>query len=197
MIKYWSAVVRQVAPVAGLTALMVGAATLTALLVGDGAPWASALIQSTLVGLTCGVLFALIVTTADTVTAVRTAAHYGLSLKPAAARLPGIRTVAADAQGATAFQLADSALHAIKKAQTPAISEVLDLSHGSVSLICKTPYGPEIRVSIDITITDGKARAVLTCQPISSWKRLDGGSSWVIADTLQHCVQAALNGSVL
>ncbi|MET8411783.1 hypothetical protein ABZV34_27430 [Streptomyces sp. NPDC005195] len=131
-------------------------------------------------------------TTADTVTAVRTVAHYGLSLKPTAARLPGIRHVAADAPGATAFRLADSALHAIRKAQPPVISEVLELSHGKVSLICKTPYGPEIRVSIDITITDGKTHALLTCRSTSNWKRLDDGSSWAIADALERHVQAAL-----
>jgi hypothetical protein len=193
LIKYWSAVVRRVAPVAGLTALVVGGAMLAALLVGDGAPWTSALTQSALAGLTCSVLFTLVVTTPDTVTAVRTAAHYGLSLEPAAARLPGIRQVTADTPGATAFQLADSALHAIKKTQTPVISEVLELSHGKVSLICKSPYGPEIHVSIDITVTEGRALAVLTCRPTTSWKRLDGGASWAIAGTLERHVRAALN----
>lgn len=107
--------VRHVAPAAGLAALVVGAATLTTLLVGDGGPWASALTQSTPIGLTCGVLFTLVVTTADTCTAVRTAAHYGLSLEPTAARLPCIRHVAADTSGVTALQLPDSALHAIPR----------------------------------------------------------------------------------
>jgi len=193
MITYWLAVVRRVAPAAGLTALVVGGAMLTVLLVGDGSPVASALGQSALAGLTCGVLFTLVVATPDTVAAARAAAHYGLSLDPAAARLPAVRRVTADAPGATAFQLADSVLHVIKKAQTPVVAEVLELGHGRVSLICDTPYGPQIQVAIDIAVAEGRAVAVLTCRPTTTWKRLDGGASWAIADTLECHVRAALN----
>ncbi|MFG2480222.1 hypothetical protein [Streptomyces fagopyri] len=192
MIKYWSAVVGRLAPVAGLAAAVVGAAMLAALLVCDEAPWTSALTQSALAGVTCGVRFTLVVSIPDTVTAVRTAAHYGLSLEPAAARLPGIRRVAADTPGATAFQLADSTLYAIKKARTSVISEVLKLGHGMAVLICKSPYGPEIHVSMDFTVTEGRTLAVLTCRPTTSWKRLDGGASWAIQGTRERHVRAAL-----
>ncbi|MFB6837882.1 hypothetical protein [Streptomyces sp. NPDC056361] len=192
MIKYWSAVVCRVAPAAGLVAVVVGGAMCAVLLLGDGAPWTSALAQSALAGLTCAVLFTLAVTTADTVTAVRTAVRYGLLLEPAAARLPSLRQVTADTPGATAFQLADSVLHAIKKAQAPMVSEVLELSHGRVSLMCTSPYGPEIHVSINITVADGRALAALTCRPVTSWKRLDGAASWTTAGILEPHVRAAL-----
>ncbi|NEC91914.1 hypothetical protein [Streptomyces sp. SID12501] len=193
-VAYWSAVVRRVAPVAGLVAFVVGGAMLAASLVGDGAPVASALGQSALAGLICGVAFLLVVPVPDTVAAARTASHYGLSLEPAAARLPAVRRVTADTPGVTAFQLADSVLHTIKKAQTPVIAEVLELGHGKVSLICGTPYGPRVQVSIDIDIavTGGSAVAVITCRPTTSWKRLDSGASWVIAGTLERHVRAAL-----
>ncbi|NEA62357.1 hypothetical protein [Streptomyces sp. SID12488] len=191
-VMYWSAVVRRVAPAAGLVALVVGGAMLAVLLVGDGAPVASALGQSTLAGLICGVAFLLVVPVPDTVAAARTASHYGLPLEPAAARLPAVRRVVADTPGITAFQLADSALHTITKAQTPVVAEVLELGHGKVSLICGTPYGPQVQVSIDIAVTDGRAVAVITCRPTTSWKRLDGGASWAIAGALEHHVRAAL-----
>ncbi|MGY1498092.1 hypothetical protein ACW4TU_16075 [Streptomyces sp. QTS52] len=192
MITYWSAVVRRVAPAAGLIALVVGGAMLAALLVGDGAPVVSALGQSALAGLICGVAFLLVVPAPDTVTAARTASHYGLPLEPAAARLPAVRRVTADTPGATAFTLADSVLHTIKKAQTPVVAEVLELGHGKVSLICGTRHGPQVQVSIEIAVTEGRAAAVITCRPTTSWKRLDGGASWAIAGALERHVRAAL-----
>ncbi|MFE5144515.1 hypothetical protein ACFRDV_44095 [Streptomyces fagopyri] len=192
MITYWSAVVGRVAPAAGLTASVVGGAMLAALLVGDGAPWTTALTRSALAGLTCGVLFTLVVSIPDTATAVRTAAHFGRSLEPAAARLPVIRRVAAVTRGVTVFQLADSTLYALKGAQIPVVSEVLKLGHGPAVLICKSPYGPEIHVSMDFTVTDSRTLAVLRCRPTTSWKRLDGGASWAIAGTLERQVRAAL-----
>jgi len=192
MVTYWSAVVRRVAPAAGLIALLVGGAMLAALLLGDGAPFASSVAQSALAALTCGVAFLLVVPVPDTVTAVRTASRYGLPLEPTAARLPAVRRITADTPGATPFQLADSALHTIKKAQTPVVAEVLELGHGKVSLICRTPYGPQVQVSIDLAVTEGRAVAVITCRPTSSWKRLDGGASWAIAGTLERHVRAAL-----
>ncbi|WP_329272207.1 hypothetical protein [Streptomyces sp. NBC_01451] len=194
-ITYWLAVVRRVAPAAGLIALVAGGAMLAVLLVGDGVPVASALGQSALAGLICGVAFLLVVPVPDTVTAVRTASHYGLLLESAAARLPAVRRVTADTSGATAFQLADSILHTIKKAQTPVIAEVLELGHGKVSLICKTPYGPQIQVSVDIAVAEGRAVAVITCRPTTSWKRLDGGASWAIAGTMERHARAALSES--
>ena len=193
MITYWSAVVRRVAPVAGLITLVAGGAMLAVLLVSDGAPLAPALGQSALAALTCGVAFLLVVSVPDTVTAVRTASYYGLSLEPTAARLPAVRRVTADTSGATAFQLADSVLHAIKRAQTPVVADVLELRHGRVALICEAPYGPLIQVSIDITVAGGKAVAGITCRPTTTWKRLDGGASWAIAGLLERQVRATLN----
>jgi hypothetical protein len=193
MVTYWSAVVRRVAPAAGLIALVVGGAMLAALLLGDGAPLASSFAQSALAALICGVAFLLVVTVPDTVTAVRTASHYGLPLEPSAARLPAVRRVTADTPGATAFQLADSTLHTIKKARTPVVAEVLELGHGKVSLICGTPHGTPVRVSIDIAVTGGTALAVVTCRPTTTWKRLDGGASWAIAGMLERQVRATLN----
>ncbi len=193
MVTYWSVVVRRVAPAAGLIALVVGGAILAVLLLGDGAPVASALGQSALAGLFCGAAFLLIVPVPDTVTAARTASHYRLPLEPAAARLPAVRRVTADTPGATAFQLADTVLHTIKKARTPVVAEVLELGHGTVSLICGTPYGTQVRGSIDIAVTGGTAVAVITCRPTVTWKRLDGGASWAIAGTLERHVRAALD----
>ncbi|WP_405821317.1 hypothetical protein OG241_35675 [Streptomyces sp. NBC_01390] len=72
------------------------------------------------------------------------------------------------------------------------VAEVLELEHGKVSLICRTPYGPHIQVSIDLDVTEGSATAVITCRPTTSWKRLDGGASWAIAGTLERHVRAAL-----
>ncbi|WP_330288250.1 hypothetical protein [Streptomyces sp. NBC_00576] len=185
--------VRRVAPVAGLIALVAGGAMLAVLLVGDGAPFAPALGQSALAALTCGVVFLLVVPVPETVTAVRTASNYGLSLEPTAARLPAVRRVTADTSDATAFQLADSVLHAIKKAQTPVVAEVLELGHGRVALICEAPYGPPVQVSVDITVAGGKAVADITCRPTITWKRLDGGASWAIAGMLERQVRATLN----
>ncbi|WP_055523210.1 hypothetical protein [Streptomyces graminilatus] len=193
MITYWPAVVRRVAPVAGLIALVAGGAMLAVLLVGDGDSVGSALGQSALAGLVCGVAFLLVVPVPDTVTAARTASHYGLSLEPAAARLPAVRRVTADTPGATAFQLADSVLHTVKEAQTPVVAEVLELGHGKVSLVCKTPYGPRVQVSIDLAVTEGKAVAVITCRPTVSFKRLDGGASWAISGMLERHVRVALH----
>ncbi|MEH0419001.1 hypothetical protein [Streptomyces sp. B21-083] len=73
------------------------------------------------------------------------------------------------------------------------VAEVLELGHGKVSLICRTPYGPQVQVSIDLAVTEGRAVAVITCRPTSSWKRLDGGASWAIAGTLERHVRAALD----
>ncbi|MFJ8007581.1 hypothetical protein [Streptomyces fagopyri] len=100
--------------------------------------------------------------------------------------------MAAATRGVTAFQLADSTLYALKRAQIPVISEVLKLGHGQAALICKSAYGPEIHVSIDCTVTDSRTLAAFTCRPTTSWKRLDGGASWAIAGTLEHHVRAAL-----
>ncbi|MEU6224054.1 hypothetical protein [Streptomyces sp. NPDC047042] len=195
LITYWAAVVRRVAPAAGLIALAVGGVILAVLLVADGVPLASALGQSVLAGLTCGAAFLLVVPVPDTVTAVRTASHYGLSLDPAAARLPAVRRVTADSPGATPFQLADSALHAIKLARTPVVAEVQELGHGKVALICQAPYGPRVQVSIDITVAEGRTVAAIVCRPTVAWKRLDGGASWAIAGTLERSVRAALSTS--
>lgn len=193
MSKYWSAAALRLAPLAGVIALVTGTPMLAALIVEDRAPWPSALAQSTLAGLTCGVLSMLILATADAVSAARTAARFGLSLESAAAQLPSVRRLSADTPGVTAFQLADSALHAIRNAQTPVTFEVVELGHGRVSLTCESPSGHHIQVSIDITVVEGRAVAVITCRPTASRQRLDNAWSWAIGGALEPHVRAALN----
>ncbi|MFJ6566746.1 hypothetical protein ACIQNU_04955 [Streptomyces sp. NPDC091292] len=194
MLRYWLATVRRTAVAAASAAVVIGTAAAGVLISENPNAWSAGLFQGVLAGLVVGVVLALVIATSNTWQARRTASRHGLTLTAEAAAVPCTAEFRVPAPaGATAYQLTDSVLHALKGVPLPRIDEVKEFTHGKLTLVCaSSPAGP-VTLRISITTDRNTATVTMDARPATTWKRLDGGASWSVLTTFKPHVSNAIH----
>ncbi|MEU6621292.1 hypothetical protein ABZ926_11020 [Streptomyces litmocidini] len=193
MLDYWLAAVRRLAASALLTGALCAAAMTAALVLGDGAPWREAAPPSLAVGAAVALAFAAVLSTANLVSAARTARRHGLALGPEAVPLPCVREVRVPGvTDRTAFQLTDGVRYAVERDPVLRPAEVTAFGHGKLDLTVRGASDTTVAVRIRVTTGPEGATAVVEARPATSHKRLDAAACWTVARLLERRVEETL-----
>ncbi|MEU6386288.1 hypothetical protein ABZ847_22360 [Streptomyces bauhiniae] len=196
MFSYWFAAVRRLSVALIVVVLVIGGAAV-ALLVADSSGWAGALWQGVAIGAGWGAVFVCVIATSSAVQAGRAARRYGLVLDERAAVVPSAERVRVPIRaGTTPYQVTETVLHALKGVPAPRVGEVLEFTHGKLTVRYDGPG--DIAVALRATVTtDGDTATVeLTAGPVSARKKLDGGASWSVLSAVDPAVRKALAADV-
>ncbi|MBB1262344.1 hypothetical protein [Streptomyces alkaliterrae] len=192
MFLYWSAVLRRVSvPGLALGAILgVGMATVDLV---DGLGWrqaASGAVTCLLLGY---LVFALFVSTSETVLAQRVARSHGGVPDAAMFRFPCAREVRLPRKhSATAAALANEVLGHARATNAVRIEQVLERGGGDVYLIAVGGAGARVAAHLDAVVEGEEVVVRIKARPLRCWKQLDGGASWGVARALESCARATL-----
>lgn len=151
-----------------MLAVVFGGFVTAVLISEDGYAWPTALCQGTLLGLAMAAVLATVLTTMSTWGAARAASRAGLALTAEAVTLPCTARFRLPApSGTTAYQLTDSALHALRQIPVPRIDDVEEFTHGKLTPVCARSHGTPVRLRVFIEKDGETATVTMEARPVS------------------------------
>ncbi|MDK1475745.1 hypothetical protein QNO07_20375 [Streptomyces sp. 549] len=189
---YWLSVMRRVSLHAVAFGVLAGGTAATIVLLHDSDAWSEAASSAT-TGILAGyVLFSVLISSAETVSASWVARRHGGAPTGEMMEYPCVREVRIRRQGdETASAIADEALHCLRAADGMRFKQVTEIENG----LSVSGSGTRAAARMDVVSEGSEVVITLETRPPWRWKKLDGGASWGVARDWETRVRSTLRPS--
>ncbi|MBB1246735.1 hypothetical protein GL263_24750 [Streptomyces durbertensis] len=190
MFLYWLAVLRRVSVPGLAVGAVLGGAMATVVLV-DGLGWREAASDAA-TGLLLGYLtVTLVVSTSETMLALRVARRHGAVPDSGMFTFPCVREIRLRGVGySTGSAVAHRILGHARATGTVRIEQTLENESGHVYLIAGGAAGVRVAARLETVVAREEVVVRLEARPLRRWKQLDGGASWGVARALESSARA-------
>ncbi|MBO0915675.1 hypothetical protein [Streptomyces laculatispora] len=146
------------------------------------------LLQSFVAGALVSTLFAALVASVNSVHLMRNVARFGLQVENSSPSVRYVQEFAAPVvEVADTTQLIEASVRGLKECAGLS-AEVKIANAETAHIVCSGASGGNVILEIQTSIVSNSVHVSIKTAPESSWKRLNGGASWIISEIARSVV---------